>query len=275
MFQSARTTGTDQPTAVAGLETNCGKTTERCRLAVYQLVHDQVARVFAEASKISGSECGVAAPFASARANFLATYQNLEAVAGPRFCGEKKRILHLYAQCPEHGAVVCYDQLGPLELRPVAGMCWAAQRKPQRHRATYSRKQGTEQLHGFYDVHADCLAGRVRKHKTAKDIEACFAKLRSAYPGPIRIYVVMDNLSANVRAARDFFPGHNMEAVYTPTEASWLNAIESEFTALHAYTIKNSDDPNPSVRRHRIYRYIRWRNRKHESSKSYLTRCMR
>lgn len=162
-----------------------------------------------------------------------------------------------------------------MKLRPMAGMCWALKRKPQRHRATYTRKQGTEQLHGFYDVHADCLAGRVRKRKTAKDIEACFAKLRSAYPIQIRLYIVLDNLSANVRAAKNFFPGHNMEAVYTPTEASWLNAIESEFTALHAYTLKNSDDPTSSIRRRRIYRYMRWRNRKHESSKSYLARCMR
>jgi hypothetical protein len=89
--------------------------------------------------------------------------------------------------------------------------------------------------------------GRIRKRKTAKDIQACFAKLRACYPIQIRIYVVMDNLSANIRAAKDYFPGHNMEAVYVPTNASWLNAIESEFTALHADTIKNSDDPNHSA----------------------------
>ncbi len=38
------------------------------------------------------------------------------------------------------------------------------------------------------------------------------------------------------------FTVHNMEAVYLPTDASWLNAIESEFTALHAATLNNSDD---------------------------------
>jgi hypothetical protein len=183
--------------------------------------------------------------------------------------------LALYAERPKRGAVVCYDQLGPLELRPVPGMCWARKRKPQRHRATYTRKHGTEQLHGFYDVHADCLVGRVRKRKTAEDIEACFAKLRECYPIQIRIYMVMDNLSANICAANQFFPGHNMEAVYVPTDASWLNAIESEFTALHADTIKNSDDPNHTVRRRRIYRYLRWRNRKHESTDCYLARFMR
>lgn len=205
----------------------------------------------------------------------MATHENLETIPRPGFQGEKKRVLALYAQRPKRGAVVCYDQLGPLELRPIPGKCWARKRKPQRHRATYTRKRGTEQLHGFYDVHADCLAGRIRKRKTAKDIQACFAKLRACYPIQIRIYVVMDNLSANIRAAKDYFPGRNMEAVYVPTNASWLNAIESEFTALHADTIKNSDDPNHIVRRRRIYRYLRWRNRQHESTDCYLARLMR
>ena len=181
----------------------------------------------------------------------------------------------LYAQRPKRGVVVCYDQFGPLELRPLAGSCWVRQGHPQRHRATYTRKRGIEQLHGFYDVHADCLVGRVRKRKTSVDIVVCFKRLRACYPRQLRIYVVMDNLSANVRAAKDFFPGQHMEAVYLPTEASWLNAIESEFTPLSTFAIKNSDDTEHHQRRHRIYRYLRWRNRQHGSSNSYLGRFMR
>jgi hypothetical protein len=162
-----------------------------------------------------------------------------------------------------------------LELRPLAGRCWAAKGKPERHRATYPRKKGIEQLHGFYDVHADGWVGRVRKRKTAQDIVACFARLRDGYPRQIRIYVVLDNLSANVAAAAAFFPTPHREAISLPTEASWLNAIESEFTPLHAATIKNSDDDTHQDRRRRIYRYLRWRNRQHRSTKAYLARFMR
>jgi len=171
--------------------------------------------------------------------------------------------------------VVCYDQLGPLEFRPIPGWCWARHQHPQRQRATYTRQRGVEQLHGFYDVHTDCLVGCIRKRKTAKDIVACFKRLRKCYPRQLRIYVVMDNLAANICAANEFFPGHNMEAVYLPTNASWLNAIEAEFAALHAATIKNSDDAAYLTRRRRVYRYLRWRNREHESTDCYLARFMR
>ena len=171
--------------------------------------------------------------------------------------------------------VVCDDQLGPLELRPLAGQCWAKRRKPQRLRATYTRCYGIEQLHAFYDVHADWLVGRVRRRKTTRDIVACFAQLRRCYPIQLRIYDVLDNFKANGRAATEFFPGHNMETVYLPTNASWLNAIECEFTALHAATLKNSDDRNHQTRRRRIYRYLRWRNRQRGGKADYLKRFMR
>jgi hypothetical protein len=36
--------------------------------------------------------------------------------------------------------------------------------------------------------------------------------------------------------------------VYTPTCASWLNAIESHFTALKRFAINRTDDPRPEYR---------------------------
>jgi hypothetical protein len=57
--------------------------------------------------------------------------------------------------------------------------------------------QGTEQLLAFYDVHADCLVGQVRKHKRVDDLLAVFARLRACYPMDVRLYVVMDNLNTH------------------------------------------------------------------------------
>jgi hypothetical protein len=49
--------------------------------------------------------------------------------------------------------VICFDEWGPLELKPLGGVAWARRRQPQRMRATYHRRKGTEQFLGFYDVH--------------------------------------------------------------------------------------------------------------------------
>ena len=133
---------------------------------------------------------------------------------------------------------------------------------PQRFRATYRRLQGTEQLLAFYDVHADCLVGQVRKRKTVADLLAVSARLRACYPLATRLYVMMDNRNTHKHARlRAFMAAHNIEPVYTPTYASWLNAIESHFAPLKKFAIAGTDDPSHEYRRWRIARYLTWRNR--------------
>ena len=128
----------------------------------------------------------------------------------------------------------------------------------------------------FYDVHADCLVGQVRKRKTVDDLLAVFARLRSCYPITTRLYVVMDNLNThkNVRL-KAFMAAHNIEPVYTPTYASWLNAIECHFGPLKRFAIGGTDDPSHEYRRWRIARYLTWRNREKGSSGAALARFSR
>ena len=68
---------------------------------------------------------------------------------------------------------------------------------------------------------------------------------------------------------------HNIEAVYTPTYASWLNAIESHFTPLKKFAIGGTDDPSHDYRRWRIARYITWRNRDKGTSRAALAKFSR
>lgn len=125
-------------------------------------------------------------------------------------------------------------------------------------------------------MHADCLVGQVRKRKTVRDLLAVFARLRACYPMTTRLYVVMDNLNThkNVRL-KTFMTAHNIEPVYTPTYASWLNAIESHFTPLKRFAIAGTDDPSHEYRRWRIARYLNWRNRSKGSSKAALAKFSR
>ena len=105
----------------------------------------------------------------------------------------KKRIRRLYRRCPPGAAVVCFDEWGPLELRPIGGVTWARPRQPARLRATYRRPHGTEQFLGFYDVHADCLTGLFRRRKRVAEVSEAFRRLRAYYPRR-RLFVILDNL---------------------------------------------------------------------------------
>jgi len=151
-----------------------------------------------------------------------------------------------------------------MELRPMAGRVWSRKKQPQRWRATYERRQGTEQFLAFYDVHDDCLTGIIHKRKTSRDLLAAWRRLRACYPKETRIYLILDNLSSHRHhLLKDFARENNMRLVWTPTYASWLNAIEAHFGALKSFCLNNSDDRDHITRRRRIYRYLTWRNKKH------------
>lgn len=158
---------------------------------------------------------------------------------------------------------MCFDEWGPLELRPLGGTAWAPRQRPHRVRATYRRTKGTEQFLGFYDVHADCLSGLFRRRKRVREIIEALRRLRRCYPRR-RLFLIMDNLHnvhdhprvlAVLRQLR-------IQPVWTPTEASWLNLIEAQFGVLKRFTLANTDDREHHLRRRRIYRYLRYRHRK-------------
>jgi len=176
---------------------------------------------------------------------------------------KKNRILELYHQTPSDGIVLCYDEWGPLELKPIHGQTWAFKNKPNRLRATYRRLSGTEQFFGFYEVHTDYLFGTIHKRKCLKDMYAVFQQLRNGYSMSYRLYVIMDNLPVHKnKVLLKFFDTNNIEAVWTPTYSSWLNLIEAQFGIMKRFTLNNSDDLHHNIRRKRIYRYLNYRNKK-------------
>ncbi len=158
-----------------------------------------------------------------------------------------------------------------MELRPIAGVSWSPKGHPQRIRATYSRKEGTEQLLAFYDVHDDVLEGIVHKRKTCRDLLQAWTRLRTCFPKNNRIYLILDNLSSHRNKVLIQYATENkISLVPTPTYSSWLNAIEAHFTPLKKFCLSNSDDRSHSERRKRIYRYLSIRNREKGSNRKPL-----
>lgn len=56
--------------------------------------------------------------------------------------------------------------------------------------------------------------------------------------------------------------GHNVRFYLTPTNASWLNRIECQFTALKEFALANSDFRSHEALQEAIALYLRWRNRR-------------
>ncbi|WSQ41580.1 hypothetical protein OG345_00420 [Streptomyces sp. NBC_01220] len=82
----------------------------------------------------------------------------------------------------------------------------------------------------------------------------------------VRIAVVRDNYSPPLTTKRclrvaTWVDGNNVEIAYTPTNYSWLNRIEAQFTALRYFALDGTDDASRKEQGSIISRYIIWWNK--------------
>ncbi|WP_030458489.1 IS630 family transposase [Kitasatospora sp. NRRL B-11411] len=201
----------------------------------------------------------------------------------PDYAAKKARVEHLYAIAdgeviPEEGepeVVFCLDEFGPLNLQPHPGRQWAERggkgkdlaREPRpRRRATYTRPHGVRHLFAAYDLAKDQLYGHIKKTKNrSKFLEFC-RYLRSLHPPDVRIAIVCDNYSPHLTTKRcqrvgTWAAANNVEIAYTPTNSSWLNRIEAQFTALRYFALDSTDHASHKEQGSMIRRYIIWRNK--------------
>ena len=183
----------------------------------------------------------------------------------PRFAEKMARILDLYDRSAAgqlgDGRVICADEFGPLNLQPRPGRGWFPSRHPARLRATYNRYGGVRHMLAGLDLASGQLFYRLRDRKRWREFLDFLRQLRRRFPSG-RLYVVCDNFSPHLKAeVAHWCTGHDVELVFTPTNASWLNWIESEFTALRYFTLDGSDYPSHAAQEAAIAGYIRWANR--------------
>ncbi|MDQ2873784.1 MAG: transposase [Actinomycetota bacterium] len=132
-------------------------------------------------------------------------------------------------------------------------------------RATYTRTQGVRHLLAACELGENRLFGHVKPRKTgARFLEFCRC-LRSLYPAHVRIAIICDNFSPHLTTAKDGRVGaraaaSNAEIAYTPTNASWLNRIEAQFTALRYLALDGTDHATHKEQASMIRRYIIWRD---------------
>jgi len=201
----------------------------------------------------------------------------------PDYEAKKNRVLELYdiadgKSQPGEGdptVVICMDEFGPLNLLPRPGKQWApvaagkgspASPRRRRRRATYKRTQGVRHLMAALDLRTNKMYGHVKANKNRTTFLAFCRYLRSLYPPEVRIAIVLDNFSPHLSTKKDQRVGdwaaaNKVELAYVPTNASWLNRIECQFTALRYFALDGTDHRSHDEQNSMIRRYIAWRNR--------------
>jgi transposase len=185
----------------------------------------------------------------------------------PEFWPKYRRVRRLYAKRPENGRRICVDEFGPLNLQPRHGQCLAMKGKKsvERHRATYHRKRGVRHFLAAYDMETGHLFGQFTAHKTWKEWLAFLKWLRRRYRRDETLYLVADNYGPHLKGeVLEWAGANNIKLYFVPTNASWLNRIESQFTALKKFALDNSDNQTHEEQEESIESYLTWRNGRRE-----------
>jgi len=186
----------------------------------------------------------------------------------PLFAKKYRAIRRLNRKRPDHGRRLCIDEFGPLHLQPRHGHC---RKGPGQHvkriRANYERSKDIRHFLAFYDLETDRLYGRFTKHKTGRDFLSFLKWVRRRYPMEQTLHMVMDNYGTHIMAVVLMWAVcHNVRIYLTPTNGSWLNRIECQFTALKKFAMKPSDYRSHEEQQAAIESYLTWRNRARDIS---------
>ncbi len=182
----------------------------------------------------------------------------------PDYEAKAARVISLCKRPPKGAAVLAFDQMGPISLRPTHGAGWAKRGRPERHRATFNRRSGVRYGYGAYDVGADRLRLRLRPRRRGRDVAGFMRQIRLCYPSGVTIYWIQDNLSANwTPEIREFAADNRIELVPTPTYASYLNPIECHFGPIAEFVVKNADYLDWDAFAHALARHVSYRNGPH------------
>jgi transposase len=137
----------------------------------------------------------------------------------------------------------------------------------ERLRATYSRKLGVRHFLAYYDLETKRLYGRFTRRKTWVEFLSFLKWVRNRYPREQVLHIVMDNYGPHLKAEVQIWAkANNIRCYFTPTDASWLNRIECQFTALKKFALENSDHRSHEEQQKAIESYLSWRNGRREIS---------
>jgi transposase len=182
----------------------------------------------------------------------------------PRFAEKVQDVVGLYLDPPDNAMVLSVDEKTQIQAldrtQPLLPM-----RPGQVERRTHDYKRhGTRSLYAAFEVASGRVLGRVTKRHRAKEFLAFLRQIDRATPPETDLHLILDNSSTHTTdAIRDWLEDHpRFHLHFTPTSASWLNAVETWFAQLERRSIHRGVFTSVVELRDEIHRYIEVHNRK-------------
>jgi transposase len=182
----------------------------------------------------------------------------------PHFADKVIDVVGLYLDPPDKAMVLCVDEKTQIQAldrtQPLLPL-----RPGQVERRTHDYKRhGTTSLYAAFDILTGSVMGRVTKRHRAKEFLDFLRQIDRATPEELDLHLVLDNSSTHKTAeVEKWLKTHpRFKLHFTPTSASWLNAVERWFAQLERRALYRGVFSSVQELREEIQRFIRVHNAK-------------
>ena len=119
-----------------------------------------------------------------------------------------------------------------------------------KRRTHYYKRHGTANLHAAYNIVTGEVLGRLTRRHRATEFRQFLAQIDRATPSELALHLIVDSSSSSTHTTesiRGFLAGHpRFHLHFTPTSASWLNAVETWFGQLQRSSLPLANrSPSP------------------------------
>lgn len=181
----------------------------------------------------------------------------------PDFADRVQDVVGLYLDPPAQAMVLSVDEKTQIQAldrtQPMLPL-----RPGQVERRTHDYKRnGTRSLYAAFDVATGRVLGRVTRRHRAREFLAFLRQIDESTPADLDLHLILDNSSTHkTDAVADWLDKHpRFHFHFTPTSASWLNAVEGWFSQLERRSLYRGVFTNVTELRDEIHRYIQVHNR--------------
>ena len=188
----------------------------------------------------------------------------------PHFAEKVIDVVGLYMNPPDNAVVLSVDEKTQIQAldrtQPLLPL-----RPGQVERRTHDYKRhGTARLYAAFDVASGEVIARVTARHRAKEFLAFLRQVDSEIPPEIDLHVILDNSSTHKTEAiqRYLEKKPRFHFHFTPTSASWMNAVESWFSQLERRSLYRGVFTSVDELRQELRRYVRVHNK--ESAKPFV-----
>jgi transposase len=181
----------------------------------------------------------------------------------PKFAEKVVDVVGLYLRPPTNALVLSVDEKTQIQAldrtQPLLQL-----RPGQVERRTHDYKRhGTASLYAAFDIATGKVIGRVTKFHRAKEFLQFLRQIDSQTMLHLDLHLILDNSSTHktpeVLAWLEAHPRFHLH--FTPTSASWLNAVESWFSQLERRAVRRGVFISVQALRDELRRFIEAHNK--------------